>query len=200
MTLSTALSTLVIGLVLFLGGHAFTMSCAARARLIAWVGEGPYKGLYSLVSVAGLLLIIRGYGLYGSAGMIPLWHPPAFMRHVTFLLVLIAFVLIAATYPPSHIKRWVRHPMITAVILWSLGHLLVRGDLGSILMFGGFLAWGILARISMARRAPGIAQDREGFTPEPRWSTDVLMVAIGVLAYLAFMIWGHPWLIGVSIV
>jgi uncharacterized membrane protein len=200
MTLSTALSTLVIGLVLFLGGHAFTMSRAARARLIAWVGEGPYKGLYSLVSVAGLLLIIRGYGLYRSAGMIPLWHPPAFMRHVTFLLVLIAFVLIAATYPPSHIKRWVRHPMITAVILWSLGHLLVRGDLGSILMFGGFLAWGILARISMARRAPGIAQDREGFTPEPRWSTDVLMVAIGVLAYLAFMIWGHPWLIGVSIV
>ena len=89
--------------------------------------------------------------------------------------------------------------MITAVILWSLGHLLVRGDLGSILMFGGFLAWGILARISMARRAPGNAQDREGFTPEPRWSTDVLMVAIGVLAYLAFMIWGHPWLIGVSI-
>jgi uncharacterized membrane protein len=199
MTLLTTLSTLVIGLVLFLGGHAFTMSRAARARLIAWIGEGPYKGLYSLVSVAGLLLIIRGYGLYRSAGMIPLWYPPAFMRHVTFLLVLIAFVLIAATYPPSHIKRWVRHPMITAVILWSLGHLLVRGDLGSILMFGGFLAWGILARISMARRAPGNAQDRDGFTPEPRWSTDVLVVAIGVLAYLAFMIWGHPWLIGVNI-
>jgi uncharacterized membrane protein len=124
------LSTLIIGLALFLGGHAFTMHRPARARLVARIGEGPYKGLYSLVSLLGLVLIVRGYGVYRSAGMIPLWYPPAFLRHITFLLMLIAFVLIAATYPPSHIKRWVGHPMITAVILWSLGHLLVRGDPG----------------------------------------------------------------------
>ncbi len=194
------LSTLIIGLALFLGGHAFTMHRPARARLVAKIGEGPYKGLYSLVSLAGLVLIIWGYGLYRSAGMIPLWYPPAFLRHVTFLLVLIAFILIAATYPPSHIKRWVRHPMITAIILWSLGHLLVRGDLGSILMFGGFLVWGILARISMHRRASKDVQSPAAVPDEPRWQTDLAVVAVGLVAYFAFAIWGHPWLIGVSLV
>jgi uncharacterized membrane protein len=176
------------------------MNRAARGHLIARIGAGPYKGLYSLVSLAGFLLIIRGYGVYRSAGMIALWNPPAFMRHITFLLVLIAFVLIAATYPPSHIKSWVRHPMITAVILWSLGHLLVRGDLGSFLMFGAFFVLGVLARVSMGRRAPGDAQGPAAIAGEPRWTTDILVVGIGVAAYLAFMIWGHPWLIGVSLV
>ncbi len=193
------LATLVIGLVLFLGGHAFTMHRVARARLIARIGEGPYKGLYSLVSLLGLVLIIRGYGVYRSAGLIPVWYPPAFLRHITFLLVLIAFILIAATYPPSHIKRWVRHPMITGVILWSLGHLLVRGDLGSILMFGGFLLWGILARVSMGARASGKAQGAAA-PPEARWQTDIAVVALGIVAYIAFVIWGHPWLIGVPLV
>ncbi len=193
------LATLVIGLVLFLGGHAFTMHRAARARLIARIGEGPYKGLYSLVSLLGLVLIIRGYGVYRSAGLIPVWYPPASLRHITFLLVLIAFILIAATYPPSHIKRWVRHPMITAVILWSLGHLLVRGDLGSILMFGGFLLWGILARVSMGARASGKAQGAAA-APEARWQVDIAVVAVGIVAYFAFVIWGHPWLIGVPLV
>ena len=194
------LSTLIIGLALFLGGHAFTMHRPARARLVAKIGEGPYKGLYSLASLLGLVLIVRGYGVYRSAGMIPLWYPPAFLRHITFLLMLIAFVLIAATYPPSHIKRWVRHPMITAVILWSLGHLLVRGDLGSILMFGAFLLWGILARISMDRRAPGDVQGPAAIPGEPRWRTDLAVVAVGVAAYFPFVIWGHAWLIGVSLV
>jgi uncharacterized membrane protein len=194
------LAALIIGLVLFLGGHAFTMNRAARGRLIARIGEGPYKGLYSLVSLAGLVLIIWGYGIYRAAGMTPVWYPPAFMRHVTFLLVLIAFVLVAATYSPSHIRSWVRHPMISAVILWSLGHILVRGDLGSILLFGAFLVWGILARISMERRAPGDARGSTAIAREPRWQADILVAVIGVAAYLAFMIWGHPWLIGVRLV
>jgi uncharacterized membrane protein len=191
---------LIIGLVLFLGGHAFTMHRTARAHLIARIGEGPYKGLYSLVSLAGLVLIISGYGVYRSAGTIPLWYPPASLRHVTFLLVLIAFVLLAATYPPSHIKRWARHPMITAVILWSLGHLLVRGDLGSILMFGGFLLWAILARLSMGGRVPGDVQGPAALPSEPRWPVDIAVVIAGVVAYVAFIIWGHLWLIGVSLV
>ncbi|MBV9567210.1 MAG: NnrU family protein [Hyphomicrobiales bacterium] len=195
-----SLSTLIIGLVLFLGGHAFTMHRGARAGLIARIGEGPYKGLYSLVSLAGLVLIIYGYGVYRSAGMIPLWNPPAFLRHITFFLMLIAFVFLAATYPPSHIKRWVRHPMITAVILWSVGHLLVRGDLGSILMFGGFFIWAILARVSMARRAPDDVQGPAATLAEPRWQVDLMAVAVGLVAYFVFVIWGHPWLIGVNLV
>jgi len=195
-----SLATLIIGLALFLGVHAFTMQRRARGRLMARIGEGPYRGLYSLVSITGLVLIIYGYGAYRSSGMIPSWNPPAFLRHITFLLMLIAFVLLAATYPPSHIKSWVRHPMATAVILWSVGHLLVRGDLGSVLMFGGFLLWGILARVSMERRAREAAPSAAVMQREPRWQTDLMVVAVGIVAYFAFVIWGHPWLIGVPLV
>jgi uncharacterized membrane protein len=191
---------LIIGLVLFLGGHAFTMNRAARARLIAGIGDKPYKGLYSLVSLVGLALIVWGYGVYRSDGMIPAWSPPAFMRHVTFLLVLIAFVLVPAAYAPSHIRVFTVHPMITGVILWSLGHLLVRGDLGSILMFGAFLVWGVLARISMGRRSQGDAGSPAALARKPLWQADIVVVLIGVAAYLAFVAWGHPWLIGVKLI
>jgi uncharacterized membrane protein len=132
--------------------------------------------------------------------MIPVWYPPAWTRHVTFALVLIASVLIAATYPPSHIKTWVKHPMITSVILWSLGHLLVRGDLGSMLMFGAFFVWGVTARISMGIRAPGDAQGKAAIIREPRWQADIVVVVIGVAVYVAFMVWLHPLLIGVRLV
>ncbi|MFI5012395.1 MAG: NnrU family protein [Hyphomicrobiales bacterium] len=190
---------LILGLVLFLGIHAFTMNRTGRAALIGRLGRGPYRGLYSLVAVAGLVLIVWGYGVYRNAGMFPVWYPPAWTRHITFLLVLIAFILLAASHAPTHIRQWVAHPMISAVILWSLGHLLVRGDLGSMLMFGAFLLWGIVGRIAMARRAP---DDVQGPAPvrEPRRQADIGVVVIGVAVYVAFLLWLHPLLIGVSLV
>jgi uncharacterized membrane protein len=190
---------LILGLVLFLGVHVFTMNREARARLIARIGEGPYKGLYSLVSAIGLVLIVWGFGHYRASGMIPVWYPPAWTRHVTFLLVLLAFVLLAATYSPSHIRAVVKHPMISAVILWSLGHLLVRGDLGSMLMFGGFFLWGLLARVAMGRRAAADRQGPAAVMGEPRWGADIGVVVIGVAAYLVMLFWLHPLLIGVPL-
>jgi uncharacterized membrane protein len=193
------LTPLLLGLALFLGAHAFTMNRAARGKLIGRLGEGPYKGLYSAVAVIGLVLIIWGYGVYRNAGMIPVWYPPSWTRHVTFLLMLIAFILLGAAHAPTHIRQLVPHPMITAVILWSLGHLLVRGDLGSMLMFGAFLAWGVVGRTAMLRRAPG---DVQGPAPvrEPRWQADIGVVVIGVAVYLAFLFWLHPLLIGVPLI
>ena len=193
------MTLLILGLILFIGAHFVTTARLTRAALIMRLGEGPYKGLYSLVSVVGLVLIVMGFGAYRSSGMIPVWYPPAWTRHITFLLELLAFVLLAATYAPSHIRAAVKHPMISAVILWSLGHLLVRGDLGSILMFGGFLAWGILARIAMGRRA---SDDRQGPAPvtKPRWSADIIVIVIGVAAYVAMLLWLHPLFIGVSLI
>jgi uncharacterized membrane protein len=190
---------LILGLVLFLGMHAFTMNREARWRLIERIGAGRYRIAYSVAAVLGLVLIIWGYGHYRDAGMIPVWYPPDWTRHITFLLVLLAFILLATAHAPSHIRAFVKHPMITAVILWSLGHLLVRGDLGSILMFGGFFAWGVLARISMAMRAAG---DVQGPAPvrAPRWSADAISVVLGVVVYVAFIVWGHPWLIGVPLI
>jgi uncharacterized membrane protein len=147
----------------------------------------------------GLVLIIWGYGHYRAAGMIPVWYPPHGMRHLTYLLVLVAFILLASAHAPSHIRAWVKHPMILGVVLWSLGHLLVRGDLGSMILFGAFLAWGVVARLSMASRAPG---DIQGPKPVgvPRWGADIVSVVAGVAVYLAFMFWLHPLLIGVPVV
>jgi len=190
---------LLLGLVLFLGIHAFTMNRAARARLIERLGQGRYRGLYSVVAIVGLLVIIWGYGVYRNAGMIPVWYPPFWTRHVTFLLVLLAFILFASAYAPTHIRQWVPHPMITGVMLWSLGHLLVRGDLGSMLMFGAFFVWGAIARTSMLQRAPDDIQG-PGPVRAPRWQADIGVVVIGIAIYLAFLFWLHPLLIGVQLV
>ena len=190
---------LLLGLVLFLGVHAFTMRREARAGLIARLGAGPYRGLYSLVSVVGFVLIVWGYGLYRGDGMNPVWYPPFWTRHITFALMLLVFILLGASHAPTHIRRFVPHPMITAVILWSAGHLLVRGDLGSIVMFGAFLLWGVVGLYAMLHRAPADAQG-----PAPvraaRWQADIGVVVLGALIYLAFLFWLHPLLIGVPLV
>ena len=185
---------LILGLVVFLGVHAFTMCRGARAGVIARLGERPYKILYALLSLVGLGLLIYGYGDYRTAGVIPVWQPPAWTRHIAFLLMLVALVLLPAAYIPSHIKAAVKHPMITAVKTWAFAHLLVRGDLGSILLFAAFLAWGVTARISMKRRG--------GPAPvaPPGWRNDIIVIAVGLALYAGVILWFHPQVIGVALV
>src|SRR6478752_7280144 len=137
---------------LILGVHAFTMARGPRARLRERLGEGPYKALYSLVALVGIVLIAVGFGRYRAAGYIPVWDPPLWTRHLALLLVWFAFVAFAAAYLPGRIKRILKHPMLTAVKVWAFAHLLANGDLGSILLFGSFLVWAVLARISAKRR------------------------------------------------
>ena len=150
------MALLILGLVLFLGTHAFTMAREPRAALVARLGEGPYKGLYSLLSVAGVVLIAIGFGRYRAAGYIPVWEPPVWTRHLALLLVWPAFVMFVAPYFPGRIKSTLKHPMLAGVKLWALAHLLANGDLGSILLFGSILAWAVMARIcgEAPRRGP----------------------------------------------
>jgi len=126
---------LVVGLVIFLGMHSFSMARRNRAALIARIGEGPYKGLYSLVSLLGVVLIAIGYGQYRASGYIPVWDPPAWTRHLALILVWLAFICLAAAYLPGRIKVRLKHPMLAGVKIWALAHLLANGDLGSILLF-----------------------------------------------------------------
>ena len=130
------MSILILGLVLFLGIHIFTTLRAPRAAIIGRLGEGPYKGLYSAVAGLGLVLIIWGFSRYRDAGYIQIWHPPFALFHpVALVLLWFAFVSLAAAYaPPSRIKSLLRHPMLVAVKAWALSHLLVNGDLGSLLL------------------------------------------------------------------
>lgn len=188
---------LVIGLVLFLGVHLLTTQTELRQGLVARVGEGPYKGVYSLVALAGLVLIILGYH---KAQLMPgknpvLWSAPEWGRHMTMLLMLPVFPLLFATYLPGRISATVRHPMITAVKLWALGHLFVRGDLASLLLFGGLLAWAAYDRISLKQReAQGLVHIRSGPI-----RNDILALVLGLAVYVLFLKWGHAFLIGVPI-
>lgn len=188
---------LVLGLVLFLGVHTFTTMRGARAAAIGRLGEGGYKGLYSLVSAAGLVLIVIGFGSYRSSGYIQVWNPPRAIFHpIALALLWFAFVALVAAYaPPSRIKAILRHPMLVGVKAWALSHLLVNGDLGSMLLFGGLLAWAVYDRIALKRR--GDAGDAPTPTSTPWSKNDLLVVAIGTAAYV-LMFWLHDTLIGVT--
>lgn len=184
---------LILGLVLFLGAHTLTTLRATRAALIGRIGEGPYKGLYSLVSVAGLALIVWGFGQYRSAGYVQVWTPPAGLNPVALVLMWVAFIAMAATYTPlGKIKATLRHPMLVSVKTWALAHLLVNGDLGSLLLFGAFLAWAVYDRIALKRRGDS------GAPASAVTAGDAAAFVIGSAAYAA-MFWLHGWLIGVPV-
>src|SRR5262245_7670308 len=134
---------LIVGLALFIGGHAFTTLRAQRAAVIARMGEGPYKSAYSIVALAGIILISYGFSDYRATGWIDVWHPPAWTRHVNNVLVWPAIVCIVAAYIPGDIKRVLKHPMLVGVKLWAVAHLIANGDLGSIILFGSILAWAV---------------------------------------------------------
>ncbi|MGO4386049.1 NnrU family protein [Microvirga sp. 2YAF29] len=191
------MTLLVLGLIVFLGMHAFSMARTSRATLISSIGEGPYKGLYSLISLAGIVLIAIGYGHYRASGYIPVWDPPVWTRHLALPLVWVAFVCFAAAYLPGRIKRSLKHPMLAGVKIWAFAHLIANGDLGSILLFGSFLLWAVAARISVKRRD---VADQHGGTAAPAGiRNDVLAIGIGTVVYLAFLFWLHPMLIGVPV-
>jgi uncharacterized membrane protein len=192
------MTLLILGLVLFLGVHAFTMARGPRARLRERLGEGPYKALYSLVALVGIVLIAVGFGRYRAAGYIPVWDPPVWTRHLTLLLVWFAFVAFAAAYLPGRIRSALKHPMLAGVKIWALAHLLANGDLGSILLFGSFLAWAVMARIS-AKRRDEVAPHGGPATAPSGLRNDALAIVIGTVVYIAFAVWLHPWLIGVPV-
>jgi uncharacterized membrane protein len=188
------LGTLVFGLLIFLGTHVFVSFRAERARAIARVGLSAYRGLFALVSLAGLVLIVWGYGQYRAHGWIQVWSPPAFMRHITIGLMLFAVIFVVAAFIPSHIKTRLKHPMLAGVKTWAFAHLLSNGDLGSILLFGAFLVWGVYARIAAKQRT-----DSKALAPPAGWTNDILVVVVGIVVYLALGYAFHPVVIGVPV-
>ena len=187
------LAVMIIGLAVFFGAHTLTTMRAQRAALIARTGEVTYKVVFSLVSLIGIALIAYGFARYRAAGMIDVWDPPRWLRHVNNLLLWPAFVCIAAAYIPGDIKRVLKHPMLVGIKLWAFGHLLANGDLGSIILFGSFLAWAVYDRITLKRRTDPGAPD---FGLGGR-DCDTLAVVVGTLVYLALGFWFHPYVIGI---
>jgi uncharacterized membrane protein len=187
---------LLLGLVVFLGTHVFVSFREARASVIERLGLPAYRGMFALVSLVGLVLIIWGYAQYRAHDLIQFWLPPAFMRHITVGLMPFSVIFIVAAFVPSHIKARLKHPMLAGVKTWALAHLLSNGDLGSILLFGTFLAWGVYARIAAKRRGDIGAAAK----PAPDgWTNDIIVVVIGTAVFLALGFWFHPYVIGVPV-
>lgn len=188
-------SLLIVGLILFLGVHSVRIVAEPwRRRMIARLGEGPWKGLYSLLSLVGLVLLTWGFA---RARLDPgvLWETPAWTRHLASLLMLLAFVLLAAAYVPGNsLKARLHHPMVLAIKLWALAHLLANNTLADLLLFGGFLLWGVLDfRAARARdRADGKVY------PAGTVAGTALTVVVGLVAFAVFAFWAHRALFGVS--
>lgn len=190
------MSILIIGLVLFIGIHFLPIFTGIRNGLRDRLGESPYKGLYSLIAITGLGLTIWGYALARYDQPL-LWTPPEWGPHLTALLMFISFIFIVAGDFSGKIKDVVRHPMITGVGFWATAHLFSNGGLADLLLFGGFLTWAIIGRISMGvREAAGVITVKEGGPLR----NDVIAVAAAAVLYGLFIWIGHEWIIGVPAV
>lgn len=187
---------LILGLVIFFGAHLFTTfrSREPGKDIKAKLGYGPYMGLYSLVSIAGFVLICWGFGATRDAGS--LYMAPSWGRHVNLALMLPSLILLAASQlPTGAIKKAVKHPMLVAVKLWAFGHLLANGELNSVILFGSFLAYAVIDRIAVKKRGDnGPARDAAVSV-----MSDVGAVVIGGGLYVAILMWLHPILFGVAI-
>lgn len=185
---------LIAGLVMFLGVHSLRIVADGwRGRTLARVGEGTYKGMYSVASLLGFGLIIYGFGIARETPTL-LWTVPAGMRHAASLLTLVAFVLLAAAYVPRNaIKARLHHPMVLAVKSWALAHVLSNGNLAHMVLFGSFLGWAVVSFIAARRR------DRVSGTQYPAGTVSgtAVVVVVGLIAWAAFAFKLHGLLIGI---
>jgi uncharacterized membrane protein len=186
------MTLLIAGLVLFLGVHSIAIFAPnARGRALQAWGEAPWKAAHGIVSLIGFAALIYGFGLARQAPVV-LYTPPHWLRHVTFLLMLPVFPLLIAAYLPGRIRTAAKHPMLAAVKFWALAHLLANGTLADVLLFGGFLAWAVMDRISLKRRQQSIK------TAPPGKFNDLVAVVVGLALYALFIGWAHLKLFGVS--
>lgn len=185
---------LIPGLIIFLGAHSVRLFAESwRTQQFTRLGEQRWKGLYSIVSLIGLGLIVWGYGIAKRSAVF-LWIAPVGMRHLTALLVVVAFILIAAAYVPGNrIKRTVGHPMYAGVAIWAFGHLLANGTVNAVILFGAFFVWAVAGLLVWRRR------DRAAGVVYPAGTTagDLKAVIGGLVAWVVFAFLLHGWLIGV---
>ena len=184
----------VAGLLVFFGIHSISIVAPGwRDAQAARMGENGWKGLYALVSIASLVALIYGYGIARQTPVM-VYAAPMALRHLALLLMLPVFPLLIAAYLPGRIKRLARNPMLLAVILWAVSHLLANGTLNDLLLFGAFLVWAVADLISVSRRpnvhpvpsAPASAMN------------DVIVVVAGLGLYAFVLLWAHARVVGVS--
>jgi uncharacterized membrane protein len=186
------LLVLVLGLILFLGPHVFVTMRPQRDAAVKQLGILPYKALFAAITLVGLYVTGKGFGMYDAAGPVVLWTPPTWTRHITEALMLPACILVIAAYLPGNIKRVLKHPMLVGVKTWAVAHLMVNGDVGGIILFGSVLAWAVYDRITLKHR-----DDPGGLSiPEGGSKNDIAAVIVGIIIYLALGFVFHPLVVG----
>lgn len=185
------MALLIFGLIVFLGLHLLPSLPNLRASLVRRLGENGYKGVFTLVSLASLALTIWGYA---QAPFVEVWSPPTWTRHLAALLMAVAVIVLVAAYVPGRIKRTLKHPMLVAIKIWAAAHLLANGDLASMLLFGGFLAYAVLDRILVKRRGARVAP-----LAANAMRNDAIAVVAGLGLYMAIVMWLHRLVIGVPV-
>ncbi len=183
------MTILIIGLVLFFAVHFVPALTGLKRGLVERFGANGYQAVFTIVSLIGFLLIVWGKS---AAEFVYVYNPPDWGRHGTMVLVLVAFVLLAAYQLKGRIRKTLRHPMLVAVAFWAAGHLLANGDLASVLMFGSFLAFAVIDIPLENARGPAVE-----FDPDPRH--DMIALGGGIAAYIVFL-FVHPWAFGVAII
>lgn len=188
---------MVLGLAIFFGVHLLPTSPDIRNGLVDRFGPATYRIGFSILSLIGFVLIVIGFHKLQlhpeKAG--PLWDPPAWTRHIAHLLMLPALIALAAAFIPSRIRSGLKHPMLVAVKLWALAHLIAAGSsIAALILFGSFLLYAVYDRISVKHR-PGEAPP----PPPQNYLGDFAAVAVGSAVYVALLVGGHAWLIGVPI-
>lgn len=185
---------LIAGLIVFLGIHSVRMVAPGfRNGMLEKRGEAVWKGLYSLVSIAGFVLLVWGYG-QARLETVYLYEPPVWAKHVATLLMVLSFILLAASQlPAGHIKKAVKHPMLLGVKIWAFAHILANGDLASLILFLAFLGWAVWNRIAVKKRGDPVFSDVSA-------RYDVIAVVAGVVFAVLFVMWLHAWLIGMPLI
>ncbi len=189
------MTILLLGLVIFIAVHSVRIVADGwRTAMIARLGAWPWKAIYSLISLAGFVLIVWGYG--GTRGAAELWQGPAWLWPVSSLLMLTSFILLAAAYiPRNRIRTIIGHPMTAGVKVWALAHLLTNTRPGDLVLFGALLVWAVLVfraarvrdRASGQRAAPG------------SWAMAAIAIVAGASAWAVFARFLHPMLMGVPV-
>lgn len=186
---------LLSGIAVFAGVHLFSMLLPAqRDALRARLGEGPWKGIFTLVSLIGLGLIVRGFLLSrsGPAAADLLYIPADSLRHITMLMVLLGFIAIGAAHGKGYIKLWIKHPMSIGIALWAAGHLLANGKRAAVYMFGAFLALALIDIVVSTARGRLPAH-------QPRIRSDAIAVILGVALYVVFLFGFHPYVLNLPV-
>ena len=186
------MTLLIAGLILFLGTHSISIFAEGFRDSMAAKSEIGWKVIYSLLSLAGFVLLVMGYA-DARLGATVLYTPPMWLKHVSALLLLPVFILFWAPYLPGRIKTATKHPQLVALKLWAVAHLLVNGSVADIVLFGSFLAWAVIDRISLKRRQPRAVMGAPAGA-----INDVILVVVGLATYVVFAMWLHVRWIGVA--